>query len=674
MNKIKKYKRSVFVQNSFLITGLFLLFFPFTLKAANIHEYPKLSLYHLNSVFDEEQAKKIAQFDLVILTMEAQEYNPQGIKLLRQYNPNITILPYVPSQGVHFSDASNIRYKLIKQVQDSWYLLDGDGNRISRYKGEYDMNITKKAWRKALVNFVKDLNTAKCNGVRCWDGVFFDVVEDNLDYLGGIDINNDGEADDSKYVNEKWVASYKKIFKSTRKKLGKNKVIVINGVSTKKLQANVNGRMFENFPTPWHADGSWKGVTENTVDLEELNYSPVSIIFSAEGDENDYQKLRYSLTSAMVFGAYGGYDNGISKVHKSVWLYDEYQTKLGNALNTGYNLLDINNTKVKPGVWRRDFENGIAIVNSTNIAHKVLLEQGFEKINGTQGNINDGSLVGSVTINANDGIVLLGRIQTISYAPFVNGAQAKVYNINGVSQRKTFFPYDSKYPGSVQIVKLPDVNKAVVAEDTYVSVYKNNKLVAKFAPYGEAFSGGVNIAVDRLYSRGNKGDYFIVTGTEKYGPHVRIFTIDGKLHDPGCFPYAENFRGGVFVAIGDVDKGNAGKEIVVSAGLDGGPHVRILNNKCELISPGFMAYDTSLRTGINVAVGDVNGDGKNEIITGTGPGAGPEVRVFNKNGKLLSSFFAFNKSDRNGVRVSTADVSGNSRKEIIATSFAIYGY
>jgi subtilisin family serine protease len=81
----------------------------------------------------------------------------------------------------------------------------------------------------------------------------------------------------------------------------------------------------------------------------------------------------------------------------------------------------------------------------------------------------------------------------------------------------------------------------------------------------------------------------------------------------------------------------------------------------------FLAYHKNFRGGVSVAVGDVTGDGVEEIITGARRGGGPQVRVFDLNGKILSQFFADNPSDRGGIFVGSADTDWDGTAEIIVT-------
>src|SRR5205085_2415796 len=66
----------------------------------------------------------------------------------------------------------------------------------------------------------------------------------------------------------------------------------------------------------------------------------------------------------------------------------------------------------------------------------------------------------------------------------------------------------------------------------------------------------------------------------------------------------------------------------------------------------FSAYDPAFRGGANVATADINLDGRDEVVTGAGPGGGPHVKVFDGgNGALNLEFFAYDAAFRGGVSV-----------------------
>jgi subtilisin family serine protease len=145
-------------------------------------------------------------------------------------------------------------------------------------------------------------------------------------------------------------------------------------------------------------------------------------------------------------------------------------------------------------------------------------------------------------------------------------------------------------------------------------------------------------------------------------PEVRVYTADGKLVSK-FMAYAPSFKGGVRVAAGDVD-GDGNAEIVTTPGPTGGPHVRVFDLKGNL-KWQFFAYASGFRGGVYVAVADVDRDGKAEIITTPGPGGGPHVRIFSANGEVERQFFAYDQKGRTGITVGAGDLDLDGKAEVV---------
>lgn len=186
------------------------------------------------------------------------------------------------------------------------------------------------------------------------------------------------------------------------------------------------------------------------------------------------------------------------------------------------------------------------------------------------------------------------------------------------------------------------------------------QLPYEILPFGN-FKGGASVAV------GNFGNgATLVTGAGPGGgPHVKILTANGILANQ-FFSYPQAFKGGVNVAAGDID-GDGIDEVITGAGAGGTPHVRIIS-ATGIPKGSFFAYPMVFRGGVNVAAGDIDGDGKAEIITGAGPGGSPHVRVFKADGTPLSGFFPYAKTFKGGVNVAVKPADSFSGPARIVTA------
>lgn len=180
-------------------------------------------------------------------------------------------------------------------------------------------------------------------------------------------------------------------------------------------------------------------------------------------------------------------------------------------------------------------------------------------------------------------------------------------------------------------------------------------------PYNVFFKGSINIDMGNFDA---DPESETVTGAgAPGGPHVRIVGHDNVMV-PGAefFAYDRGFAGGVDVAAGDVD-GDGIDEIITAAGPGGGPHIRIFKvNGTEV--GGFYAYAPGFIGGVRVAAADIDGDGNAEIITGAGAGGSPQVRVFKADGTPLNSFYAYSQGFTGGIDVAAGDLDNDGLAEI----------
>ncbi|MEA2065128.1 MAG: S8 family peptidase, partial [Patescibacteria group bacterium] len=127
--------------------------------------------------------------------------------------------------------------------------------------------------------------------------------------------------------------------------------------------------------------------------------------------------------------------------------------------------------------------------------------------------------------------------------------------------------------------------------------------------------------IDLTLKKRNYKKYLLAVPSGNFSPMIKTFNLsDDNIFLKEFFAYDKNFRGGVNVATGDID-GDGIDEIIAGAGNGGGPHVRIFD-QLGRVKNQFFAYDKNFRGGVNVATGDIDGDGIDEIIAGAGNGGG----------------------------------------------------
>jgi hypothetical protein len=144
-------------------------------------------------------------------------------------------------------------------------------------------------------------------------------------------------------------------------------------------------------------------------------------------------------------------------------------------------------------------------------------------------------------------------------------------------------------------------------------------------------------------------------------------TVGGVIQDGALlasfFAFDPTYLGGVRVASGDLN-GDGRADVIVASAVNVN-HIKAFSGNDFTLLLSFIIPSTS--HGLSVAAGDLNNDGRAEIITGTNPAGGSSrVRILDgQNGSEITSFEAF-PGFLGGVNVSALDRNNDGRSEIVA--------
>jgi len=273
------------------------------------------------------------------------------------------------------------------------------------------------------------------------------------------------------------------------------------------------------------------------------------------------------------------------------------------------------------------------------------------------------NVVATVATYARDGSLVPGDTLTPFGSTFAGGIRPAIADFNGDGT------------ADIAVASGPGIAAEVIVFDG-----ATGQKLFDTQPFGATFTGGLYISAGDIDNDGKAE--LVVTPDVSGGPRVTVFK-GGTFTVLADFLGIDdsNFRGGCRTAVGDVD-GDGFSDIVVAAGFGGGPRVSIfkggflLHSQFTHVVPDFFMFENTLRNGIYVAVGDINGDGKAEVIGGGGPGGGPRVLVLDgatlvNQGSVaaiaapVDNFFAGNVNNRGGIRLTTKDLDLDDRADLV---------
>jgi hypothetical protein len=177
------------------------------------------------------------------------------------------------------------------------------------------------------------------------------------------------------------------------------------------LDQTLNGGVIEGMLGPSYSPETWASWAEMMRWYRKTMAAiaePKLVAFHQQGSPTDFKALRYGLASCLLDNGYFAFTDPAKGYTGLVW-FDEFDTKLGQAVMAPAT------TAWQKGVYRRDFENGIALVNPKgNGPVEVTLEEDFRRIDGKQApSVNNGQVTRKVLLQDRDGIILK-RIKSVA--------------------------------------------------------------------------------------------------------------------------------------------------------------------------------------------------------------------------------------------------------------------
>lgn len=275
--------------------------------------------------------------------------------------------------------------------------------------------------------------------------------------------------------------------------------------------------------------------------------------------------------------------------------------------------------------------------------------------------------------------------------PMVSGAIALIEQTNPGLKPKEVIDVllssseeiDSKnpgYEGKLGVGRL-DVEEAVLKAKMRKNILHFNVAVANYpepgivriinqdGTFGKEFSTGnslINLTVGDVNKDGSSE--LIVAPMGAGRPEVKIYNADGKLLKK-LLVFSPNWRYGVNLAAGDLN--DDGKdEIAVVGGAGANSEIKIFSFEGKLLKK-IIAFPMPFNKGVNISIGDIDSNGTLELAVIPASNANAQVRIFNFSGKVLTQFMAYDKNIRGGFNIEVPNVYSSIRRsgQIIISPF-----
>jgi len=388
--------------------------------------YPRLMGMNIGAKNYEDAGyqRDISRLDVVILGFY-RGWQPPGyaanstlamrkaVRAIKTRNPGILVGQYTILSEAYDNPNDPATLDLRDKLHaNQWWLLNAAGRKV-QWTSEYS------AWETNFTNWTRP----DADGRRWPEWLaernhtvyFRDIPEFDIVYLDGVitplrvtadwDLDKVDDNRTSPIILAAHYAGHLAHWNRLRE-LAPNALLIgntDNDLANAQWRNQLNGGFLEGMMgEDWSIEtwAGWDAMMQRYRAVLQNTRQPKIVGFNVSGAVDDYRFFRYAYTSCLLDEGYFSFTDK-SRGYSSVAWFDEYEYKLGNALSAPPT------ASWSQSVWRRDFQNGVVLVNPTTRSRTVNVEPGLRRIAGKQDpGVNNGSAVSQLTLQPKDGVVL----------------------------------------------------------------------------------------------------------------------------------------------------------------------------------------------------------------------------------------------------------------------------
>jgi len=357
-------------------------------------------------------------------------WRPDELRELRRLNPHMVAL------------ASINAVEPLREAPSEYFLKDVHGHRIEVWPGDFRLNLTKPEVAKFQAQYAYE---QLLKSDLMYDGVFVDNVFLSQSWLKQdifgkpvqIDADEDGVEDNPMELDAAWRAGILRELRTIRTLLP-HAILSGHGMDIRdpEIAAIFNATSIgfdapcviegrKQFAELWDRYTSWQQaarsprstMVESAVPMQigyGYGYSPIGVIppSTLEFARHYYPYMRFGLAFTLMQDGYFAHELG-DTFHGNDWWYDELDFDLGHPLGPAEFVKSLRTTPtpgaknlvvtepcpsggtnhgysdIRPALLRREFTNGLALLNATPETQTVTVGPGFQRLTGNQAALHE---------------------------------------------------------------------------------------------------------------------------------------------------------------------------------------------------------------------------------------------------------------------------------------------